>query len=113
MNRIRFAIVLLLLSIVSVKAQPSFDPVRMDEQTDERFFFPTISITGSNTLHCTWASANVDWIGAYGRQVDLTGNIVGETDTVDIQSTGLVSCPPRVEFQTLSTGAFAKMIYHE
>ena len=94
-------------------AQPEFGPVRLDEGTDERFFFPTIAVTASNTLRCTWASANVDWIGAYGREVDFSGNIESATDTLDIASTSVVSCPPRVEFQRLNTGAWCKMIYHE
>ena len=94
-------------------AQPEFGPVRMDEETDERFFFPTIEVTDANTLYCTWASANVDWIGAYGREVDLQGNLVGDLDTVDIASTVFVSCPPRVEFRALPNGATCKMIYHE
>ena len=101
-----------LLSLLAT-AQPQFGPVRMDAETDERFFFPTIALTDQNQLYCTWASANVDWIGAYGQHVDMSGNLVGSRDTLDIQDTGLVSCPPRVEFQTLSTGAWAKLIYHE
>ena len=94
-------------------AQPQFGPVRMDAETDERFFFPTIALTEENQLYCTWASANVEWIGAYGQHIDMSGNVIGARDTLDIQSTGLVSCPPRVEYQTLTTGAWAKMIYHE
>lgn len=113
MNRTRFAFAILLMSVAIANAQPSFDPVRMDEETDERFFFPTIQITDANSIYCTWASANVEWIGAYGREVDLAGNLVAGTDTIDIRSTGMVSCPPRVEKQELSTGAFAKIIYHE
>ncbi|MCB9357432.1 MAG: hypothetical protein H6505_02575 [Calditrichaeota bacterium] len=94
-------------------AQPDFAPVRLDPETDERFFFPTIEVTESNTLYVTWASANADWIGAYGREVDIEGNIVSDLDTIDIASTIDVSCPPRVEYRYHSGGAWAKMIYHE
>ncbi|MCB1058735.1 MAG: hypothetical protein KDB65_00760 [Calditrichaeota bacterium] len=103
----------LVVLVATAKAQPEFDPVRMDEETDERFFFPTIEVTEANTLYCTWASGNVDWIGAYGREVDLDGNLASELDTVEIQSTSEVSCPPRVEFRSLGNGATCKMIYHE
>lgn len=103
---------IVMFAVIAV-AQPEFGPVRLDDATDERFFFPTIEVTESNNLRCTWASANVDWIGAYGREVDLSGNIHSATDTIDIASTSVVSCPPRVEYQTLSSGAWCKMIYHE
>lgn len=113
MKTMKHVSVWLVLVAVSAFAQPEFDPVRLDEATDERFFFPTIEITAENTIYCTWASANEEWIGAYGREVDLAGNIIGELDTIDIGSTSVVSCPQRVEFRTLSSGAWAKMIYHE
>lgn len=107
--------VLILVCVLSLSAgaQLQFDPVRMDPETDERFFFPTIQLTNDNRFYCTWASANVDWIGAYGQHIELNGTLTGPRDTLDIQDTGLVSCPPRVEYQTLSSGAWAKMIYHE
>lgn len=101
------------LQCLTASAQIQFGPVRMDPETDERFFFPTIAVTEDNRLYCTWASANVDWIGAYGQHLDFSGNLVGQRDSLDIQDTGLVSCPPRVEYQTLNSGAWAKMIYHE
>ncbi len=111
----KFYAMLLSLCLLSftARAQLQFGPVRMDAETDERFFFPTVVLTDQNQLYCTWASANVDWIGAYGQHVDMTGNLVGARDTLDIQDTGIVSCPPRVEYQTLTSGAWAKMIYHE
>lgn len=92
--------------------QPQFGPVRLDPATDENFYFPTIAITPENHVRCTWASANPDWIGAYGREVDMNGAIVGALDTLDIASTSIVSCPPLVEYQRLTGGAWCKMTYH-
>lgn len=101
------------VAVSSVFAQPEFGPVRMDGETDERFFYPTIEVTESNTFYSTWASANLDWIGAYGREVNMQGEIVSDIDTLDIASTVFVSCPPRVEQQRRADGAYCHMIYHE
>ena len=111
----KLANIFLWMTVVATAAfaQPEFEPVRMDGETDERFFYPTIEVTESNTLYCTWASANLDWIGAYGREVNLQGELVGDLDTLDIASTVFVSCPPRVEQQRHTDGAYCHMIYHE
>jgi len=105
-------LLLLHLLLTCAIAQPQFGPVRLDPATDRNFFYPTIEIVEGNLVRTTWASQNSSWIGAYGRNVDMNGNVVGAQDTLEVSSAQVVSCPPIVNFYRLSSGAWCKMIYH-
>jgi hypothetical protein len=113
MSLLRVTFLFLLIAATTVCAQPSFGPVRIDEGTRNLFYFPTIKTLNSGNMLCSWAAANAEWIGSYGREVDIHGVAQGATQFFDEQSPLEVTCPPRVEFHTLSSGAWVKMIYHE
>ena len=113
MVNLRYAILFLFFALATAHAQPEFGPVRIDAGIDLTFFYPALEVTQAGTLRCAWTSGNNEWMGAYAREVDMWGNVLGMQDTVDLQSAIILTCPPRVMFQTLSAGAWAKMIYHE
>ena len=113
MNTLRYTLLLGLFAAAALHAQPEFGPVRLDSGNDNTFFYPALEVTNSGTLRCAWTSGNEDWMGAYEREADIWGNPIGAQDTVDLQSAAILTCPPRVTFQSLSTGAWAKIIYHE
>lgn len=113
MNLLRAAFWFSLIAAATVCAQPNFGPVRIDEGTRDLYYFPTIKWLESGNMLCSWAAANADWIGAYGREVDIHGVVQGATQFYDEQSPLEVTCPPRVEFHTLLSGAWVKMTYHE
>ncbi len=113
MNLLRVTSLFLLIATTTLFAQPNFAPVRIDDGSRELFYFPTIRTLNSGNMLCSWAAANEEWIGSYGREVDINGVVQGATQFFDEQSPLEVTCPPRVEFHTLSSGAWVKMIYHE
>lgn len=107
------ALALFLMLTARLCAQPNFGPVRIDAGNDRTFFYPSVSLTNEGTLSCSWTSGDDTWMGAYTREADLSGNPVSAQDTVDLQSAAILTCPPRVTFQLLNTGAWSKLIYHE
>lgn len=107
------AFALLMILSLDLLAQPNFGPVRIDTGNDRTFFYPAISLTNEGTLNCSWTSGSDDWMGAYSREMDLAGVPVSAQDTVDLQSAAILTCPPRVTFLTLNTGAWSKLVYHE
>jgi hypothetical protein len=110
----RFFIVCILFLPLALFAQDAFDPIRLDpgDDGDTVFYYPAVRPLPNGNLLAQWSSVSPDLIGAYGREVTPTGELLQGISIYDEAEFGVLTYPPVLNNLYFNSGGLARFIFH-
>ena len=105
-------IALLLPAIVF--AQYTFGPIRLDDGTDQNYFYPSLSVNPQGQIHSVWSSTSDARIAAFGRAISPDGQTLGPIETYQSVPPGFegIVCPARLTELILPDQRRAWQLFH-
>ena len=107
-------VLLALLLPLTVLAQVTFGPVRLDEQQGINYFYPRIQVENANVL-CMWSSVLPDTetglVATHGIQVSPDGQLLNRINFQEVEY-GRIYCPGEITLLHATDGSDPYMIYH-
>lgn len=105
-------ILLFALLPLTVQAQITFGPIRLDDSLAMDYSYPAIEEIGSNRLRCSWTSYSSDRLSAFGQLTAQNGTLIGGRIVYEDRPPGQFTCAPELTIVPLVMGGEARLFYH-
>ncbi|MFZ5433455.1 MAG: hypothetical protein ACOZB3_06745 [Calditrichota bacterium] len=105
-------ILLFALLPLTVQAQITFGPIRLDDSLSVNFSYPDVEPVGEIQLRCTWASYTENRLSAFGQMTAWDGTPIGPRIVYEDQPPGQFTCAPALSVVSLAGGGEARLLNH-